>query len=129
MADGAGDIDDDFLWSGVFLLAHRGEGAEEEAADVGEDGGAAWGDAALLKSKREVREVGVDVGGGFLFGEILTEEGEEVGGVALLRQRRGGFGGLSPFLRQGKAGVVALKSGAFGVRAGVESAEGGTVRG
>ncbi len=95
MADGAGDIDDDFLWSGVFLLAHRGEGAEEEAADVGEDGGAAWGDAALLKSKREVREVGVDVGGGFLFGEILTEEGEEVGGVALLRQRKGGFGGLS----------------------------------
>jgi hypothetical protein len=49
----------------------------------------------LLKSKREVREVGVDVGGGFLFGEILTEEGEEVGGVALLRQRKGGFGGLS----------------------------------
>ena len=41
VADGAGDIDDDFLWSGVLLLAYGGEGAEQEAVDVGEDGGAA----------------------------------------------------------------------------------------
>ncbi len=69
--------------------------------DVGEDGGAARGDAALLEGEGEVPEVGVDVGGGFLFWEVLAEEGGEIGGVALLRQRKGGFGGLSPCLSGG----------------------------
>ena len=84
VADGAGDIDDDFLWSGVFLFAYRGEGAEQQAVDVGQDGGAAWGDAALLEGEGKVPEVGVDVGGGFLFGEIRAEESGEVGGVDAL---------------------------------------------
>ncbi len=73
--------------------------------DVGEDGGAAWGDAALLEGKREVPEVGVDVGGGFLLREVLAEEGREIGGV------------------------VALGGGAFDVRAGVEGAERWAIRG
>ncbi len=105
MADGAGDIDDDFLWSGVLLLAYGGEGAEQEAVDVGEDGGAARGDAALLEGEGEIPEVGVYVGGGFLFGEVSAEEGREIGGV------------------------VALGGGAFDVRAGVEGAERWAIRG
>lgn len=49
VALGAGDVDDDAWFAGVFLFVDSGEGAEEEAVDVGEDGGAAWGDAALLE--------------------------------------------------------------------------------
>ncbi len=73
--------------------------------DVGEDGGAAWRDAALLEGEGEIPEVGWDVGGGFLFGEILAEEGEKIGGV------------------------VALGGGAFCGGALVESAERRAVRG
>jgi hypothetical protein len=91
------------------LFVDGGEGAKQEAVDVGEDGGTAWGDAALLEGEGEVPEMGVDVRGGFLFGEVLAEEGRE---VALLRQSNGSFGGLSPFLRQGKAAFGGLS--AFG---------------
>jgi hypothetical protein len=65
VALGAGDVDNDFLRLGSGLLFDGGEGAEEEAVDVGEDGGAARGDAALLEGEGEVPEMGVDVGGGF----------------------------------------------------------------
>jgi hypothetical protein len=38
----------------------------------------------LLGGEGEVPEVGVDVDGGFLFGEVLAEKGREVGGVVML---------------------------------------------
>jgi hypothetical protein len=69
---------------GVFLFFDGGEGAEKQAVDVGENGGAAQGDAALLEGEREIPEVGADVGGGFFCGEVLAEEGREVGGGVAL---------------------------------------------
>ncbi len=53
---------------GRFLFVDGREGAEQQAVDVGEDGGAAWGDAALLEGEGEIPELGVNVGGGFGFG-------------------------------------------------------------
>jgi hypothetical protein len=47
------------------LFFDGGEGAEEEAVDVGQDGGATRGDAALLEGEGEIPEMGMDVGGGF----------------------------------------------------------------
>jgi hypothetical protein len=50
VADGAGSaghVDTGGVAGGVLFI-DGGEGAEQEAADVGEDGGAARGDAALL---------------------------------------------------------------------------------
>ena len=80
MAFRAGDVDDDALFVRVGLFVDGGEGAEQKAVDVGEDGGAARRDAALLEGVREIPELGVDVRGGFLRGEILAEEGGEVDG-------------------------------------------------
>ncbi len=57
--------------------------------NVGEDGGAARGDAALLEGEREVPEKSVDVGGGFSLREGLAEEDGKVGGVVEgVRRRR-----------------------------------------
>ncbi len=67
-----------------------GQSPEQEAVDVGEGGGAAGGDAALLEGEREVPEKSVDVGGGFSLREGLAEEGGKVGGVVEgVRCRRG----------------------------------------
>jgi hypothetical protein len=66
------------------LFVDDGEGAEEQAVDVGEDGGAAWSDAALLEGEGEVPELSVDVSGGFFFWEVGREQGREVGGVVAL---------------------------------------------
>lgn len=49
--------------------------------NVGEDGGAARGDAALLEGEGEIPELGVDVGGRFFFWNLGSEEGGEVDGV------------------------------------------------
>ena len=79
--EGTRHVDYDVAVLGRFVRVECEEGAEQEAADVGEDGGATRGDAALLEGVREIPELGVDVGGGFLRGEILAEEGGEVDGV------------------------------------------------
>jgi hypothetical protein len=70
---------------GRFVFVDGREGAEQEAVDVGEDGGAARRDAALLERQVEVPQLSVNVGCGFVLGEILAEEGGEVGGVVALR--------------------------------------------
>ena len=80
----AGHVDDDAMVGGVWRFCEGGKGAEEEAVDVGEDGGATRGDAALLEEEREVPEKGVDVRGGFLGVEGLAEEGGEVSGVVAM---------------------------------------------
>lgn len=99
VADGAGEtghVDDNagftaragrashveaFVVVAGFLFGDSGECAKEEAVDVGEDGGTAWGDAALLEGEGEVPELGVDIGGRFFFGNLGSEEGGEVDGV------------------------------------------------
>jgi len=68
-------------------VGYGGEGAEEEIADVGEDGGAACGDAVLGKKAEEIGEDLVEVGSGLQFGE-LAEEGD--GEVGLLEPDRAG---------------------------------------
>jgi hypothetical protein len=94
-------------------LRHQGEGAEEEAGDVGKDGGAARGDAALLESEGEVPEVGVEVGRGFWGGEGLVEEGGEVGGVVEAHGGCGATCGAGEFLglRGGLGQVVEAEGG------------------
>jgi hypothetical protein len=74
-------VDDDFAVFRFGVLFDGGEGAEQEAVDVGEDDGASWGDAALLEGQGEIPKVGVDVFGRAAFGEILREQGGEVCGV------------------------------------------------
>jgi len=63
---GTGHVDDDAIFVGALLVSEGGQGAEQQAADVGENGGATRGDAALLEGEGEVPELGVDVGGGFV---------------------------------------------------------------
>ena len=54
-----------------FPLLDGGKGAEHQAADIGEDGGAARGDAILDEQSEEFGEGGVDSGRGleFIWGE------------------------------------------------------------
>jgi hypothetical protein len=102
VAIGTGHIDDDagvvvpvgspLAWAGhvaeldagragleVVFVGDGGEGAEEEIADVGEDGGAACGDAVLRKQAEEIGEDLVEVGGGLEFSELAEEGDGEVG--------------------------------------------------
>ena len=58
-------------------------GMEELVGDVGEDGGAAGGDAAFGDEKEEAGEELVDVDGGVELGEFGYEVGGEVFGVVL----------------------------------------------
>jgi hypothetical protein len=56
VAVGARHINDDSLWLVGFFLVEGGEGAEQEVAGEGHDGGAARGDAILgLESSRRER--------------------------------------------------------------------------
>src|SRR6266849_4263497 len=83
-------IENDLAWlvvQGVEFVFDGGDGAEEEIADVGEDGGAACGDAILGKKAEEIGEDLVEVGSGLQFGE-LAEEGD--GEVGLLETDRAG---------------------------------------
>ena len=95
VADGAGHANDDALGTGCvgdveavvvgrFLLVEGGKGAEQEAVNVGQHGGAAWGDAALLEGEGEIPEKSVDVRGGFFLWKVGGEQGREVGGVVAL---------------------------------------------
>jgi hypothetical protein len=77
-------VDDDFAIRGAGLFVDRGKRAEQQAVNVGQDGGAARRDTALLEGEREIPEVGVDVGGGFAVGEILANDAGKVDGVGAL---------------------------------------------
>src|SRR5713226_6754345 len=87
---GARQIEDDLLGLvvlGVEFVFDGREGAKEEIADVGKDGGAACSDAILRKEPEEVGEDLVEVGSGLQFAE-LAEEGD--GEVGLLEADRAG---------------------------------------
>jgi len=75
-------IENDLAWlvvQGVEFVFDGGDGAEEEIADVGEDGGAACGDAILREEAEKIGEHLVEVGSGLEFGELADEGGGEVG--------------------------------------------------
>src|SRR5260370_23660386 len=69
---GAGHVDDDALVLVVARVCFAGDsavGVEELVGDVGEHGGAAWGDAAFGDESEKAGEELVDVDAGVEFGE------------------------------------------------------------
>ncbi len=66
------------------FLFDGGEGAEKQAVDVGEDGGASRGDAVLGEQEEELGEDLVDVRGGQEADELAHQVGGEVGDLAFL---------------------------------------------
>jgi hypothetical protein len=88
LGDGRGNIHDDgavllvFLGWGMEFVFDGGEGAEEQVAGVGHDGGAAGRDAAFGLMKQEAGQEVVDGGGGFEFRNSLGEKSGEIGGPA-----------------------------------------------
>ena len=66
------------LFCSFFLLADGGEGAKQYLAEVGQDGGAARGDAVLNQEDGDLGEEGVNAGGGLESGEQAEEGGGEV---------------------------------------------------
>jgi len=65
---------------GAELVLDGGEGAEEQIAGVGHDGGAAGVDAVMRLEAKEAGEEIVDGDSGLEFGETGDEFGGEVGG-------------------------------------------------
>jgi hypothetical protein len=65
----------------VELLFDGRKGTEEEVADIGEDGGAAGGDAVVGQIAVEVAEGFVDAGGGLEAVGLAGEDGGEAGVV------------------------------------------------
>jgi hypothetical protein len=87
IAIGARHIDDDARFGvlRVDFVPDGGEGAEEQVAGVGHDGGAARGDAVFGLEMKEAGEELVDGDGGLEFGE---GGGEIDGSVFMLRELR-----------------------------------------
>jgi len=82
VAVGARHINDDALGlvaGRIGFVFDGGEGAEKEVADVGQDGGAARGDAVLRKKAEEIGEDLVEVRSRFELRELAEEGGGEVG--------------------------------------------------
>jgi hypothetical protein len=71
-----------FIFGMEFVL-DSGEGAEDQIAGVGHDGGAAGMDAILGLEMEEAGEEGVDGDGGGKFGETDGEGGGEINGCVL----------------------------------------------
>ena len=72
------------------MFIDGGEGAEELAGDVGEDGGLASGDFLLREEEKETREEGVDLNGVGEVVELGAEGGGEFGCVERSEERRVG---------------------------------------
>ncbi len=95
VAVGFRHVNDDFragMTLGVGLVLDGGEGAEEQVADVGEDGGAACSDAVLGKKAEEIGEDLIEVGRGLELGELAEEGDGEVGLLETDRARVDVFG-------------------------------------
>src|SRR5579859_7223198 len=109
----------------IFLVVvDGGEGAEQEVGDVGEDGGAAWGDAAFGEEMVEGAEGVVDALGPLKGEGAGGKSGREIFGVAGLGSgvtgAEGAVGvdrGHAALAAGGGAVLAALRSGgwAYGV--------------
>ena len=87
----AGSIDD-VLNGGRRLVVgclqfHGGYGAENLVGDVGEDGGAARGNAILRQEEKKAGEEVVQGGGGVEFFEVAGEVASDIGLSVILRGR------------------------------------------
>ena len=121
LADGARDVAGleagDFLDDDGLFLAEGAVGVEELIGDVGEDGGAARGDAALGDEDEEAGEELVDGDSGVEFGGLGEEIGGEVFGVAGRLQAGGANGGAEVEVAGAKTelGIEAGKTAALAV--------------
>jgi hypothetical protein len=118
--------DDDLELGGFVageLVLDGGEGAEEQAGDVGESGGAAGGDVASGEETKEMGEGMVDALGGL---EVFGVLGEQVGEVVGVGGSRFGVAGAelglwvqdeASALAAGRGVVLATfgSAGGFGV--------------
>src|ERR1700736_5050670 len=78
-AVGARSVEDNLGW---FVLG-LGNAAQQKVADVGDDGGAAGGDAILGGEDEEAREDVIDVVGSIKFGHLADEHRADVGEFAV----------------------------------------------
>ncbi|SRR6266699_5933958 len=78
------DDPDGLFVGGVGFEDDGAVGVEELVGDVGEDGGAARGDAAFDDEGEEAGEELADVGSGGEFGEFGEKVGGEIGEIALV---------------------------------------------
>src|SRR6266851_781032 len=95
VTNGARHIEYELLGPAVLrvgFVSDGGEGAEEEIADVGEDSGAARGNAILRKKAEEIGQDLVEVRGGLEFGELAEEVSGEVGILEAVRAGEDVFG-------------------------------------
>ena len=84
VADGAGHVEDDLGdGNGGRFAVHGGEGAEEQIADIGQDGGTARGDLVVGKELVQFAEGMVDAGGGLEMLGLACEGRGEFSEVAL----------------------------------------------
>jgi hypothetical protein len=111
---GTGPVEDEFWRGGVFLIGgefavHHGESAEELVGEVGEDGGAAGGDASFGEEDEDAGEGVVDVGGGVEVFEAFWEIGGDVGLMIEILREMGVAAAekaVSRWRRQAAAGAV-----------------------
>src|SRR5260370_42273944 len=95
VAIGARHIDDDALGLVVARVCFAGDsavGGEELVGDVGEYGGAAWGDTAFGDESEKGGEELVDVDAGVEFGAVWEEVRGKVLRVGVDGQRNRGSG-------------------------------------
>jgi hypothetical protein len=90
---------------------------EELVGDVGEDGGAACGDAALGEEDQEAGKKLVDVDGGVKLRELREEVGGEVEGVAGRCGQKGADGGAGAEMveTEPKMGIGGVESATLAV--------------
>src|SRR5712691_7947398 len=95
VALGARQIEDNLLWLfglSILFALDGAVGVEELVGDVGQDGGAAGGDAAFGDEDQEAVEKLVDVHGGIELRELGKEIGGEVFRVTLGVERERTWG-------------------------------------
>jgi hypothetical protein len=95
VAFGTREVEDDLLGLVVLRIEFTvdgGESAEQEIADVREDGGAARGNAILGEQAKEIGEGSVDLRGGVMVGELAKENSGEVALFVVLGAKLGVLG-------------------------------------
>jgi hypothetical protein len=99
----------------VVVVINGAVRVEELVGDVGQDGGAARGDAALGDLDEEIGEEFVDGDGGLEVGEFADELGGEIRGVGLGKLARGAHGGTQGEMVEAKTKLGSGVAAAFAV--------------
>ena len=110
----------DFVVVGVEFVVDGWKGAEFEAGDESQDGGAAGGDTVLDDESGEFGEEAVDLGGGREVGGFATKGGGKVSVDELGVETAGVAEAESGVLQDG---VVAAATGASAMMTGVDGKE------